>query len=671
MRETPVAIRLLAISALIFSLCSSGYGGDIILMRDSAVTTMQNPSADTVFTNVQSAGQDTLPPQIRVKPEVPVRPLNAGADFINTEEIHFLNSRTASGIFGARWGTVLHSFGTPVLNSIISAGGSFPGQTAILTNGFEMNDNRVSGFDLPVVLHEEIDSLEYISLPRSFLYGTDNASAAFNILRKGRVSPLPMTKIRYYEGPYGEAMIDAQFNKLFYNRVNFTLDIMNRKNDDRFRNSSGSIWAGRASAEYLFSDKWNAGINYFYAKSNVNNNLGVNADSVKTYAANFEEELYDELSAPVNDYYLYEKTTRHQTEIVLRGKPREGLYTTVQLYGKSYLREHRDEVITNSPMLTIDFIEQRSGVHIRQEAEFGPALAKLSWRYEEATANMENIRVHPAIRFALPDYFLDEKWNIFTGELSYELIAGLRAGVYARMNTSGFNNKQGFGAELEYISGGLSIYAGTSRYGQSARFWGTPSVPIERLMTELRIVWKGVDFGLRASGYLLGNDVQQGTVIPLDTTVRALTSDFIGESMSGGSFSGWMKQGIILAEASVSLKRGNAALTTDPLIDGRAGIYYNDVLFDSSLVLKTGFEVKYRSAYRSKKYSPAFGSYIFAPEETPSAVTLDFFTAGKVGENATVFFLWENLLDEKYYQMYLYPMPARGIVFGIDWEMFN
>lgn len=658
MRESPTATRFLKILPLLLLLTTTGYGSGASERQDSLLTDGQETTKDTL-----------LP--VRVKPEVPVRPLSSGSDFITAEEIHFLNNRSAAEIFGARWGMVLHSFGTPVMNSIISAGGGFPGQTAFLSNGFEMNDNRISGFDLPVVLHEEIDSLEYLSLPRSFLYGTDNASAAYNIMRKGRVSPLPMTKIRYYEGPYGEAMIDAQFNKLIYNRVNFTLDIMNRKNDDRFRNSSGSIWAGRATAEYLFSEKWNAGINYFYAKSNVNNNMGVNVDSVKTYASNIEEELYDERGAPVNDYYLYDKTTRHQTEIVLRGRPAEGIYTTVRMYNKSYLREYRDEVLTNSPMLTIDFVEQRSGIHIRQEAELGLAMAKLSWQYEDVSAKTENIRVHSLIRFSLPDYFIDEKWNIFTGELSYQIIKGLRAGVFAKMNTSGFNNKQGFGAEVEYISGGLSIYAGTSRYGQSARFWGAPSVPIERLMTELRIVLNEKNYGLRASGYLLSNDVQQSTVIPLDTTVRALVSDFIGESISGGSFSGWIKQGIILTEASVSLKSSNAAIKTDPVIDGRAGIYYNDILFDSSLALKTGFEVKYRSSYRSKIYSPAYGNYIFAPEETPEAVTLDFFTSGKVGENATVFFLWENLLDEKYYQMYFYPMPARGVVFGINWEMFN
>lgn len=674
MREAPVTIRIFTFLAFFLLMSPSGLAQEVVQRQDSVLIIGQDSlltkGQDTLQTGPQEAGPDSVP-LLRVKPEVPVQPLHTGSDFITAGEILFLNNRSAAEILGARWGTVLHSFGTPVQNSIISAGGGLPGQTAILSNGFEMNDNRTTGFDLPVVLHEEIDSLEYIALPRSFLYGSENASAAFNIIRKGRVSPLPLTKIRYYEGPFGEAMIDAQFNKLFYNSVNVTVDVMNRKNDDRFRNSSGSIWSGRASAEYLFSEKWNAGVNYFYAKSNVNNNMGVNVDSVKSYALNWETQLYDEIAAPVNDYYLYEKITREQIEAIVRGRPLRGLYTTVNLYRKSYLREYRDEVITNSPMLTIDFIEQRSGVHIIQEAEFGQAMAKLSWRYEEATAKTENIRVHPAIRFLLPDYFLDEKWNIVTGELNYELISGLRAGVYAKMNTSGFNNKQGFGAELEYISGGLSINAGTSRYGQSARFWGAPSVPIERLMTELRIVWSGEDFGLCASGYLLGNDVQQGTVIPLDTTVRVLTSDFIGESMSGGSFSGWMKLGIILTEVSVSLKSGNAAIKTDPLIDSKAGIYYSDILFDSSLVLKTGFEVKYRSSYRSKMYSPAFGNYIFAQEETSSAVTLDFFTSGKVGDNATVFFLWENLLNEEYYQMYLSPMPARGVVFGINWEMFN
>lgn len=674
MREAPVAIRFLTFLALILLLSPRGLSQDVVQRKDSVFIIGQDSlltkGQDTLLTENEEALPDTARP-VRVKPEVPVQPLLPASDFITAGEILFLNNRSAAEILGARWGTVLHSFGTPVLNSFISAGGGLPAQTVFLSNGFEMNDNSTTGFDLPVVLHEEIDSLEYISLTRSFLFGSENPSAAFNIIRRGRVSPLPFSKIRYYEGPYGEGMIDVQFNKLFYNSVNVTVDVMNRKNDDRFKNSSGSIWSGRASAEYLFSEKWNAGVSYYYAKSNVNNNMGVNVDSVKSYALNWETQLYDEIAAPVNDYYLYEKITRKQIEAVLRAKLLPALYTTVHLYSKSYLREHRNEVITNIPSASMDFIDKRMGVLVRQEAVLGIATARLSWQYEDAARKAENFRGDPAIRRVLYPYDSEEKWNIFTGELSIELIKGLRAGAFGKINTDGLKNKQGFGADLEYLSDRLSIYAGFSRYRQSSPLQGFSPTLIDRSIAELRTVWRDDSFVLRANVYMLSNKFEQNLVVPLLSGVNVAASDFLGETVTGAGLSGWMKQGIILTEASVSFNNSSTAIVFEPPFDGKVGIYYNDTLFDSSLVLKTGFEVKYRSSYRGRFNAPFYGNFIFAPVDNPSVYTLDFFTSGKVGENATVFFLWENLLNEEYYQMYLYPMPARGVVFGINWEMFN
>jgi len=50
---------------------------------------------------------------------------------------------------------------------------------------------------------------------------------------------------------------------------------------------------------------------------------------------------------------------------------------------------------------------------------------------------------------------------------------------------------------------------------------------------------------------------------------------------------------------------------------------------------------------------------------------IDFFLAGTIQEDATVYFVWENLVGENYFQVAYYPQRARGIRLGVTWKLFN
>ena len=101
-----------------------------------------------------------------------------------------------------------------------------------------------------------------------------------------------------------------------------------------------------------------------------------------------------------------------------------------------------------------------------------------------------------------------------------------------------------------------------------------------------------------------------------------------------------------------------------PEIFSKSGIYLNDSLFSSNLNIKSGFVFTY---YGKIKYINTLGS-IF---ETIPAFTIDFTLAGRIRNAATVYFTWENLLDEKYYLVPYYPALGRNLRFGIAWDLFN
>jgi outer membrane cobalamin receptor len=58
-------------------------------------------------------------------------------------------------------------------------------------------------------------------------------------------------------------------------------------------------------------------------------------------------------------------------------------------------------------------------------------------------------------------------------------------------------------------------------------------------------------------------------------------------------------------------------------------------------------------------------------KEYPLSSQIDLFIAGTIQESATIYFVFENLLDEQYYIIPYYPMYPMGLRFGISWEFLD
>ena len=101
-----------------------------------------------------------------------------------------------------------------------------------------------------------------------------------------------------------------------------------------------------------------------------------------------------------------------------------------------------------------------------------------------------------------------------------------------------------------------------------------------------------------------------------------------------------------------------------PKINFNGGIYYKDILFSQNLNLKTGFMFFYTGKQEMK-----LNGYV--TQTVNPSVRIDFTLIGEIQKVAYVYFTWENLLDSQYYIVPYYPMPSRGIRFGISWELLN
>lgn len=168
-------------------------------------------------------------------------------------------------------------------NEIMLYGVGFDG-ISYLEDGVLRNNRLQNLLDLNNLQSESIDSIEVIPSPRGFLYGTINNPVSINFLTRDFISPQPYSRIKYYQGPSGEAMIDAIFNEKIYNKFNIFFDVTNRKYDTTasYTNSSFSTWQAKTQLKYFLSNKINITGTYEFVHSNVGLNGGVNIDMIPT-----------------------------------------------------------------------------------------------------------------------------------------------------------------------------------------------------------------------------------------------------------------------------------------------------------------------------------------------------------------------------------------------------
>src|SRR5690606_19215888 len=99
------------------------------------------------------------------------------------------------------------------------------GGISYLMDGVLYNDRRTNQLDLYLVQSEDIESVEIIPSPRGFLYGPVNNPASVNFISRNFLTAKPYSRIKYFQGPDGEAMVDGSFNAAFSRNFHFSFDV--------------------------------------------------------------------------------------------------------------------------------------------------------------------------------------------------------------------------------------------------------------------------------------------------------------------------------------------------------------------------------------------------------------------------------------------------------------
>ncbi|HEY7752002.1 MAG TPA: TonB-dependent receptor plug domain-containing protein, partial [Ignavibacteriaceae bacterium] len=304
--------------------------------------------ADTTSTTITPVKPDTLAP-------IQGEPLTNVSTIIDHRTILFNDYRYA--------GDLLRSFplnfirdqgfvGQPNETFIYGVGNS---GISYLQDGVLVNNRFTNSLNLNHIQSEDIDSIEIIPSPRGFLYGPYNNPVTVNFITRDFVSPQPYTRIKYYEGYFGEAMIDGKFNARIFKRWNFGFQLTNRKFDSTYTNSEFSIWQINTKLKYFLSNSVNISAYYGYVDSRVGLNGGVDVDSISRITDDINSILYEPLRAPV--LHPFQKLETLQHNFVLRTLAK--LFDNSKLDLSFYYKYGFDEYL-NVPAISLRNIENKT-----------------------------------------------------------------------------------------------------------------------------------------------------------------------------------------------------------------------------------------------------------------------------------------------------------------------
>ncbi|NJD23090.1 MAG: TonB-dependent receptor [Melioribacter sp.] len=626
---------------------------------------------------------------------------NFKTSIINKKSLESTDYRTTADFFiNVPFGYVrdLGSVGQP--NEVLIYGLGF-GNVSFLSDGISINNRLSNALDLNLFQSESIDSIEVIPFARGFLYGGMNNPVSVNLISRQPELRKPYSRIKYYQAPNSEGMIDGIFNISPFKRLNAYFELTNQSISPIYTTSSAtkigtdhSNWMGAARLRYLLSNNINIIASYKYIQTNTQLFGGIDADSInRAYpASQFETILYDNFRAPVRYANRYQKVTGHNFSLRMLGNFIEHSPTDISFYYQTNLTEFRQNesssIFQNNASIIFDDNEHRTiGTSLRQDINID--IIKLT-----SLTNFEKTK------FLTPLLSQEINKSLFstTAIASFSIInKALNPSLFARYLNYSQDNFFGFGADaIISLDQLFNFYVGFSSFEKPRTIW------------EERFVLPGIQSGrqkitsFELSANLKNSFVDASISYFNKSTTNSLLpvllkeDPFHNDKIVYATVNDLKLQGLNLkldlsiwkillsANTSYYFPSNNRHNNNLPNFSLYGGVYYVDTLFNKNLHLKSGFnyfsigERDFSSIDLEKNISTNFlydpnsqNISLISPLPIPTSFQIDFFLAGKIQNSATIYFIFENLFNAKYFIVPYYPKQARGIRFGVAWNFLD
>jgi hypothetical protein len=633
----------------------------------------ESVTKDTLFTITDTLQTDSLKLAKETKRDTIISVHFLLYDLFNSfgtkKEIEFSDYKYSGNLFSQHPFAFLRDMGFAGLPSELNLYGkgfneiSFTGMHGLL------NDRSTNSFDLHLQQSEFIDSIEFVPLPRGFLYGGWNL-VSVRFIPKEIISRTPKSRIRYYEGSYGEAMIDGQAFLLPYKKLNVYIDVTNRISGERFKNTSFGIWTGSTGANYYYSDNLTIFSNYYYHRGDVSLNGGINYQNILNSTSDVNSVMYDEILAPVIAEHQYNRKTVHRFNSGFRGRFLPDNITELTVYNGYSLDEFRNNENGIAQRIFTDYREKFYGLTLHNKYANSLFTFSLIGNYESVKSSIEYDRTST-------NYFDYTDYSV-SGLVSFKIAdSTIIPSIFGRVFNHNKVMSYGFGGDVRIkLFDKFSVYAGTSLMNGKAYNSHFLRGNYDAVNGEAGFKYKSPNLSLSVNFFMtVYSDKNLLLSVADDSSNTFMYSTGQLEKQFGISaalhktFYNFRYE---LNISSVKSKMKGDYYSIIPL-QLYTGIFYTDQLFDNNLYLNTGFSFTFTGKQLNHNYlldRPEI-MFVYNSGSIPMGYRLDFIMQGEIQESAIVYFTWENLLDKKYYLTPFYPMPRRGIRFGIAWKFLN
>lgn len=565
------------------------------------------------------------------------------------------------------------SIGQP--NEVVIFGNGFS-NSSYLMNGVNMNNRLSNSFDLNLFQSESVDSIEIIPLPQGFLFNEMNNPVTVNFISRSFKTTKPYTRIKFYQAPNEEGFFDGIFSSNISRKLSIYTELTHQSTDPRFKNSDYGLWAASIRLRYLFNNKFNLIGSYSYYQSNVQLNGGVDVDSIKRSpsSSQVDEILFSSIQAPVNYPDRYQKVSSRNLNIKLLANLIDTSPTDLTFYYQSSLIEFRQNEYTEPVNSTWRWDYPWRYDRIIHDNEFSTYGAKLSQKFESDFLNIYSEALYETTLLNTPLINRNERINVFSASAKASInFSGeqqkLIPSVFGKLLSYDSRNFLGAGADIVwFIDKNFFVYAGISKF----------SKPQNHLSP------------LSGNGNESDYNIIESKLNYKNPFINISTGYFFQELSFDGSYYKTL-QGINLkfdwhlwkfmfsTNTSYYFIEENKENFPLPEFTSNGGVYYIDTLFNSNLKLKVGinywltgnrgYQFINFETFEITRWIRTSG--VIPNADVKPSVQFDFFLAGKIQDAATVYFVFENLLNEKYYIIPYYPKQERGIRLGVAWEFLD
>lgn len=666
----------------------------IFLGMNSIQYAQDTKQKDTVSVRIPAAAADSLAaPDSAASVKSPQpgivrfhRPEVSSSYFISRNDIRYNDYRNTADLLSWFPGSFYNDLGYAGAPGEERIYGHGFGDVTFLRDNMPLNNRLSNTFDIYNMRSEAVDSIEIVRSPRAFLYGLFNNSSAVILHEKDRYSirgsRLPYTRMRYYQAPNEEAMIDFIYNSYLHRRLLVTVGFMNMRSDSNFTNSGYTTWQGTAEVKYLLSDKFTISFIYDYLKSHVQLNYGLNRVGIIQEAGGDIKKYKDVISyytgeprlAPVERQDDYQNTVQNGYSLNMTAQMSDYVTARVKLFYTDHTREYwrydpLGQSILPPEFKRFDYDYKNYG--LLAEAAYDNGTSALS-----VMGGLDILRPQAYVSGDNdPGYYISA---IYTHRL---LSASLLPSVFAKHMQKNGNAYDGFGADLTYkINDQWSVYAGLSGFRKSSAAEPVSNADYMKSLMEGGINFSSGSTRLSVSLFLDRTDAEDETAIisrwqwqMVPAVVLRNDDEFMGALVS---FDYGYGHFLLQTRAAWYGQQKRKEYMRIPEYNLRAGLYYMDILFNSNLRLKTGFVFR-STGSQSDQYEYAFDTMLRLPyaqqnsTKSSPVYLVDYTATGEIQERAVLYLTVENLFGTKYYITPFYPMPGTSVRLGLSWEFLN